>query len=283
MIHWFPGHMAKQFKLLKEKQKLFDLFIIILDSRIPLSSFNNEIYKIANNKPILFIFNKADKTDKSKLAVFVEEYAKRGKVIVTNLKSNSAYTKINSALNACFLDLKKRNEAKGKLTPSLKCVVVGVPNVGKSTFINLMAKSKVAKVGAIAGITRSEQWINCKNYLLLDTPGLLMPKIESDEVGAKLAIVGSIRQEALNQNELIQEIYKLVSQYYPGRLNNIGLEPAFDEIDILNNINEYAKKNNLLLKNGVLDTNKAINMLISYFKNMDNVIYDSQLNEEENA
>ncbi|WP_369086074.1 ribosome biogenesis GTPase YlqF [Metamycoplasma spumans] len=282
MIHWFPGHMAKEFKSLKEKQKLFDLFIIILDSRIPVSSFNPEIYKIANNKPILFIFNKSDKTDKSKLDEFIKQYEKRGKVIITNLKSKTAYNKINSALNSCFLELKKKNQAKGKLTPSLKCVVVGVPNVGKSTFINLMAKSKVAKVGAIAGITRSEQWINCKNYLLLDTPGLLMPKIENDQVGAKLAIVGSIRQEALNQNELIQEIYRLVSNYYPDRLTKINLEPAFEEIDILNNIAKYASDNNLLLKNSVLDTNKATNMLISYFKNLDNVIYDISLNEEDN-
>ncbi|WP_277872280.1 ribosome biogenesis GTPase YlqF [[Mycoplasma] falconis] len=273
--------MAKQFKLLKEKQKLFDLFIIILDSRIPLSSFNSEIYKIANQKNILFIFNKSDKTDMSRLEKFVDLYKDKGHTIITNLKSNKAYNKINQALNKAFLDLKKKNEAKGKLTPSLKCVVLGVPNVGKSTFINLMAKSKVAKVGSIAGITRSEQWIKCKNYLLLDTPGLLMPKIENDLVGAKLAIVGSVRQEAINQNELIQEIYKLVSTYYPERLISLGLQPAFEEIDILNNIQKYATDRNLLLKNNVYDTNKAINQLISYFKNMDNVIYDHL--EVENA
>ncbi|AWX69187.1 ribosome biogenesis GTPase YlqF [[Mycoplasma] anseris] len=274
MIHWFPGHMAKEFKKLKERQKLYDVFIIILDSRIPESSFNNEIYKIANNKPILFVLNKTDKTDNAKLKKFINIYKEKGVVITTNLKSNQAYKQINSALNGFYQTFKQKNDAKNKLTPPLKCVVLGVPNVGKSTFINLMAKSKVAKVGSIAGVTRAEQWINCKNYLLLDTPGLLMPKIESNEIGVRLAVVGSIRQEALNQNDLIIELYKLISSTYPEHLLEINLKPAFEEMTILENINLYAKNNNLLLKNEVLDINKAITILINYFKNLDNVIYD---------
>ncbi|WP_373435196.1 ribosome biogenesis GTPase YlqF [Metamycoplasma equirhinis] len=276
MIHWFPGHMAKQFKLLKEKQKLFDLFIILLDSRIPVSSFNNEIYKIANNKPILFVLNKSDMSDIIALKDFAKEYEKRGKVVITNLKSKLAYNQINNALNKHYQELKIKNAARGKLTPALKCVVLGVPNVGKSTLINLLAKSKVAKVGAIAGITRSEQWINCKNYLLLDTPGLLIPKIENNEVGAKLALVGSIRYESLNRNELIVELYKLMSKYYPNKLTEIGLTSAFEDEDIFENITLFARSKNLLLSAGKYDINKAISMLIIYFKNLTNVIFDKR-------
>ncbi|WP_373438108.1 ribosome biogenesis GTPase YlqF [Metamycoplasma equirhinis] len=276
MIHWFPGHMAKQFKLLKEKQKLFDLFIILLDSRIPVSSFNNEIYKIANNKPILFVLNKSDMSDIIALKDFAKEYEKRGKVVITNLKSKLAYNQINNALNKYYQELKIKNAARGKLTPALKCVVLGVPNVGKSTLINLLAKSKVAKVGAIAGITRSEQWINCKNYLLLDTPGLLIPKIENNEVGAKLALVGSIRYESLNRNELIVELYKLMSKYYPNKLTEIGLTSAFEDEDIFENITLFAGSKNLLLSAGKYDINKAISMLIIYFKNLTNVIFDKR-------
>ncbi len=276
MIHWFPGHMAKQFKLLKEKQKLFDLFIILLDSRIPVSSFNNEIYKIANNKPILFVLNKSDMSDIIALKDFAKEYEKRGKVVITNLKSKLAYNQINNALNKYYQELKIKNAARGKLTPALKCVVLGVPNVGKSTLINLLAKSKVAKVGAIAGITRSEQWINCKNYLLLDTPGLLIPKIENNEVGAKLALVGSIRYESLNRNELIVELYKLMSKYYPNKLTEIGLTSAFEDEDIFENITLFARSKNLLLNAGKYDINKAISMLIIYFKNLTNVIFDKR-------
>ncbi|AXE60704.1 ribosome biogenesis GTPase YlqF [[Mycoplasma] phocae] len=278
MIHWFPGHMAKQFKLLKEKYKIFDLFIIVLDSRIPISSFNNDIYQIANNKPILFVFNKSDKADTNKLQEFLEDYKKRGKVLVTNLKSNNAYGKINSKLNEFYLELKKKNELKGKLTPSLKCIVLGVPNVGKSTFINLMAKTKSAKVGANAGITRSEQWINCRNYLLLDTPGLLMPKLNNNETGAKLALVGSIRYEALNQNELIVELYRLVSKYYPEKLESLSLLATADETEILNNITKLAQIKNFLAKNNGFNLDKAIKFLINYFKDLDHVIFDKKEN-----
>ncbi|MGX9339454.1 ribosome biogenesis GTPase YlqF [Mycoplasma sp. 332] len=275
MIHWFPGHMAKQFRLLQEKQKLFDLFIIVMDARLPRSSFNDEIFKIINNKPVLFVFNKADKTNLEKLKPFLEDYKKRGQVVVTNLKAQNTYAKINIALNKEFLKFKAKNDQKQKLTPSLKCVVLGVPNVGKSTFINMMSKSRATKVGSIPGITRSEQWINCKNYLLLDTPGLLMPKIENNEIGAKLAIVGSIRQEAIDQNELIVSLYQLMSKYYPEKLKEINLNPTFDLEDIFANISKYAMQNNLLLKNGVYDIKKGINMLINHFKNLNNVIFDA--------
>ncbi|MDI3351545.1 ribosome biogenesis GTPase YlqF [Mycoplasmopsis arginini] len=274
MIHWFPGHMAKQFRLLQEKQKLFDLFIVVMDARLPKSSFNEEIFKIINNNPILFVFNKADKTNLAKLNPFLEKYQKRGQVVITNLKNKDGYAKINNALNKEFLKFKAKNDLKGKLTPALKCVVLGVPNVGKSTLINTMSKSKSTKVGAIAGITRSEQWINCKNYMLLDTPGLLMPKIESDETGAKLAIVGSIRQEAIDINELIVALYRLMSKYYPEKLTEIKLEPTFSEEEIFDNLAKYTQINNLLLKNGVYDIKKGINMLINYFKNLNNVIFD---------
>ncbi|ENY68761.1 GTP binding protein [Metamycoplasma auris 15026] len=274
MIHWFPGHMAKQFKLLQEKQKIFDLFIVVMDARIPRSSFNEEIFKIINNKPILFVLNKSDKGDLSKLKPFIKEYEKRGQVIITNLKNPAAYKKIDSAINQEYLKLKAKNESKGKLSPPLKCVVLGIPNVGKSTLINTMAKSKSTKVGAIPGITRSEQWINCKNYMLLDTPGLLMPKIKSNEIGAKLAIVGSIRKESIDLNELIVELYRLVSKYYPNKLQDINLDKAFLEEDIFFNINKFSEVNNLLIKNGQYDIKRGINLLINYFQNLNNVIYD---------
>ncbi|MBN4089467.1 ribosome biogenesis GTPase YlqF [Mycoplasma enhydrae] len=279
MIHWFPGHMAKQFKLLQEKQKLFDLFIVVLDARIPISSFNEEIYKIINNKPILFVINKSDKSNMNLLRPLITKYESRGQVIITNLKKHDSYHKINLALNKEYLKFKAKNDAKNKLTPPLKCVVLGVPNVGKSTLINTLSKSKSTKVGASAGVTRSEQWINCKNYMLLDTPGLLMPKIESDEIGAKLALVGSIRQEAIALNELILALYRLMTRYYPSRLQELGLDPSEEETIIFNNLNEYAKANNYLLKDGLYDTNKASVALINYFKNMNNVIFDTDKKE----
>ena len=274
MINWFPGHMAKSLRELKEKQKVFDLFIILLDARLPLTSFNPEIYKIANKKPILFIFNKADKTNKDKINAFIPQYQKMGEVILSNLKDKKSILKINSKVNNFYKLFDEKNKLKNKLTPPLKCVVLGIPNIGKSTLINALANSRVAKVGNIPGITKSEQWINCNKYLLLDTPGILMPKLSNDDVGAKLAIVDSIRIDALNINEVIVEIYKLLSKTNKWVLEKINLTPSFDEEQIFAEINQYARRNKILKAGNEIDLNKSIKLLLQYFKNIDNIIYD---------
>ena len=274
MINWFPGHMAKSLRELKEKQKVFDLFIILLDARLPLTSFNPEIYKIANKKPILFIFNKADKTNKDKINAFIPQYQKMGEVILSNLKDKKSILKINSKINNFYKLFDEKNKLKNKLTPPLKCVILGIPNIGKSTLINALANSRVAKVGNIPGITKSEQWINCNKYLLLDTPGILMPKLSSDDVGAKLAIVDSIRIDALNINEVIVEIYKLLSKTNKWVLEKINLAPSFDEEQIFAEINQYARRNKILKAGNEIDLNKSIKLLLQYFKNIDNIIYD---------
>lgn len=274
MINWFPGHMAKSLRELKEKQKVFDLFIILLDARLPLTSFNPEIYKIANKKPILFIFNKVDKTNKDKINAFIPQYQKMGEVILSNLKDKKSILKINSKINNFYKLFDEKNKLKNKLTPPLKCVVLGIPNIGKSTLINALANSRVAKVGNIPGITKSEQWINCNKYLLLDTPGILMPKLSNDDVGAKLAIVDSIRIDALNINEVIVEIYKLLSRTNKWVLEKINLAPSFDEEQIFSEINQYARRNKILKAGNEIDLNKSIKLLLQYFKNIDNIIYD---------
>lgn len=274
MINWFPGHMAKSLRELKEKQKVFDLFIILLDARLPLTSFNPEIYKIANKKPILFIFNKADKTNKDKINTFIPQYQKMGEVILSNLKDKKSILKINSKINNFYKLFDEKNKLKNKLTPPLKCVILGIPNIGKSTLINALANSRVAKVGNIPGITKSEQWINCNKYLLLDTPGILMPKLSNDDVGAKLAIVDSIRIDALNINEVIVEIYKLLSKTNKWVLEKINLAPSFDEEQIFAEINQYARRNKILKAGNEIDLNKSIKLLLQYFKNIDNIIYD---------
>ena len=274
MINWFPGHMAKSLRELKEKQKVFDLFIILLDARLPLTSFNPEIYKIANKKPILFIFNKADKTNKDKINAFIPQYQKMGEVILSNLKDKKSILKINSKINNFYKLFDEKNKLKNKLTPPLKCVILGIPNIGKSTLINALANSRVAKVGNIPGITKSEQWINCNKYLLLDTPGILMPKLSNDDVGAKLAIVDSIRIDALNINEVIVEIYKLLSRTNKWVLEKINLAPSFDEEQIFSEINQYARRNKILKAGNEIDLNKSIKLLLQYFKNIDNIIYD---------
>ena len=153
-------------------------------------------------------------------------------------------------------------------------MILGIPNIGKSTLINALANSRVAKIGNIPGITKSEQWINCNKYLLLDTPGILMPKLGNDDVGAKLAIVDSIRIDALNINEVIVEIYKLLSKTNKWVLEKINLAPSFDEEQIFAEINQYARRNKILKAGNEIDLNKSIKLLLQYFKNIDNIIYD---------
>ena len=133
---------------------------------------------------------------------------------------------------------------------------------------------KVLKVGNMPGDTKHEQWINCKNDLLLDTPGILMPKIDSDITGAKLAITNAIRIESLNLYEVIVEMYKLISNQAPYVLQKINLLPAFDEENVFIQINQYAIANNIVKQKGEIDLNKAINLLIKFFQNLDNIIYD---------
>ena len=278
MINWFPGHMAKSLRELKEKQKVFDLFIILLDARLPLTSFNPEIYKIANKKPILFIFNKADKTNKDKINAFIPQYQKMGEVILSNLKDKKSILKINSKINNIYKLFDEKNKLKNKLTPPLKCVVLGIPNIGKSTLINALANSRVAKVGNIPGITKSEQWINCNKYLLLDTPGILMPKLGNDDVGAKLAIVDSIRIDALNINEVIVEIYKLLSKTNKWVLEKINLTPSFDEEQIFAEINQYARRNKILKVGNEIDLNKSLESfsVLSYLNLLKFVVITKQ-------
>ncbi|ASI54107.1 ribosome biogenesis GTPase YlqF [Metamycoplasma hyosynoviae] len=274
MINWFPGHMAKTLRELRETHKLFDLFIIVLDARIPKSSFNLDIYKIINGKSILFIFNKIDKCDLNKLQPFLAEYKKLGKVLLTNLKSHSIYKKVNSEINFFYEQSKKKNELKNKLTPPLKCIVLGLPNVGKSTLINVLSKSSSAKVGNMAGVTKAKQWINCKNYMLQDTPGILIPKIETEEMAAKFIATTTIKTEVLNESQIVEYLYRLISSKYPERLLEINLKPVIESDAIFEEIEKYGKANNFLKQGGMVDTAKSIKVLIRYLQNLDNVLYD---------
>ena len=274
MFNWYPGHMAKTLREIKEQQKIFDLFIILLDSRIPLTSFNPELYKIINQKPILFVFTKADKVNKDKLNKYILENYKEHKSLILNLKLSDAYKKLSSKINEFYLELTKKNLVKGKLTPNIKCVVMGIPNVGKSTLINLLSRSSSTKVGNMPGVTKSRQWINCANFMLLDTPGVLMPKIENDIIGAKLAITSSIKLDGLNKKDVLFHIYRLLSNIAPNELLKLGLQPLDKDKDIYQELLKYGQNNKMLLKNNEVDINKVINKLIKHFQELNNIIYD---------
>ncbi|QJG67068.1 ribosome biogenesis GTPase YlqF [Mycoplasma phocoenae] len=277
MINWFPGHMKKTFDIIKQKEKLFDVFIIVLDSRCPISSYNYEFDKIAPNKKRIFVFTKIDMTNKNRFQELMKQYNNpKDEILALNLKNAAkSQSQLHKVIKKIYNQKNKINAAKGYKTPPLKIGVLGVPNAGKSTLINILAKSKVAKVRNEAGVTRSEQWINCNNeYMLLDTPGLLWPKFDDQSTAVKLAIIGSIKTESLDQKNLVYESYKLISQFKPDSLTKLGLVPTEDEIKIYDNIIELARKLKHLDKNKQIIINDTYKYLMNYFKNLTDIIYD---------
>ncbi|MGX9340736.1 ribosome biogenesis GTPase YlqF [Mycoplasma sp. 4044] len=276
MINWFPGHMKKAFDQIKQKEKLFDVFIIVLDARCPISSYNAEFDKISPHKKRIFAFTKIDLVDKNRFNQVVKSFNNpNDEIVFLNLKDNNkSYNVLTKVIKKIYTQ-KQQNTKKGFKVPPLKIGVLGVPNSGKSTLINILAKSKVAKVGNEAGITRSEQWVNCNNeFIVLDTPGLLWPKFDDQMQAVKLAVIGSIKKEALDLKDFCYEAYRLVSQYKPQALEALDLEASQEDEIIYNNIIQLARQKNFLDKNKQVLFTETYNFLINYFRNLKNIIYD---------
>ncbi|MGY6171969.1 ribosome biogenesis GTPase YlqF [Candidatus Mycoplasma pogonae] len=266
--------MAKAMKQIKEKQSLADLFIIVLDARAPISTYNAEFDDIVPSKPRLFVITKVDLADANKLNAITQRFnSVNSKTILVNLKKNVSKAKLLKMIQQMLEEKKQRDLKKGLLKPRLRIFVMGVPNSGKSTLINLLANSKT-KVGNMPGITRSQQWINCGEFQLLDTPGILWPKFDDQLVAIKLAIIGSISFDAIANKEFFDESYRLLSKYYPEKLTLLGLEPANNEVAIYNNLYKLCSLKNMFLNNHQPDTKKAIEWFRNYVKDLKNVTYD---------
>ncbi|UWD34128.1 ribosome biogenesis GTPase YlqF [Mesomycoplasma molare] len=266
--------MAKAIKQIKEKQVLADLFLIVLDGRAPISSYNEEFDKISPEKPRLFVITKSDMADKSKIQKILERFDNTSsKVIFVNLKDNKSKKIIFSAINSQLELKRKKDLEKGLLKPRLRVFILGVPNSGKSTLINLLANSR-AKVGDMPGVTKGQQWINAKDIQLLDTPGILWPKFEDQLIGIKLAIIGSIKPEIIPKKDFFNFGYKLLSNYYPEKIIELGLDPAEDEVEIYNNLYKLAKIKHFLIKNTQPDLEKTMQWFIIYLRKLTNVTYD---------
>lgn len=209
-IQWYPGHMTKALRMMEENIKIIDLVIEILDARIPLSSKNPDIDTLAKNKMRLIILNKADLADETANKAWVSYYEKKGvPVLLYNSKSNEKKTVlVNTIMDACREKI-ERDRKRGIINRSIKAMIVGIPNVGKSTFINNLAKRNAATVGNKPGVTKGKQWIKIgKNLDLLDTPGILWPKFEDRETGLNIGFIGSINDNILPSEELATELIK---------------------------------------------------------------------------
>ena len=265
-FQWYPGHMTKAKRQMQEDIKLIDLVIELVDARIPLSSRNPDIDELGKNKYRLILMNKADLADKKKTEKWSAYFKEKGFFVVSldARTKNSMKTITDIVMEACKEKI-ERDRKRGIKNRPVRAMVVGIPNVGKSTFINSYAGKACTKTGNKPGVTKGKQWIRLnKNVELLDTPGILWPKFEDQMVGLRLALIGSIKDEILNVDELAVELMKYLTVHYPGLLNErYEVEEAQEITDM---IYEVAKNRNCMLKGGEPDYSKAAALIIEDFR-----------------
>ena len=265
-IQWYPGHMTKARRMMQENIKLIDIVIELLDARAPLSSRNPDIDSLANNKSRLVILNKSDLADDEVNENWKKYFNDKGiNVVSINAKSGSGMKNITAVVQEACKEKIERDRKRGILNRPIRAMIVGIPNVGKSTFINSYAKKACTKVGNKPGVTKGKQWIKInKNIELLDTPGILWPKFEDDTVGKHLAFIGSINDEILQKVELTCELIDFMKMNYPGIINGrYGVDEDNSASDILS---EIAKNRGCLMKGNELDYEKAAMIVLDEFR-----------------
>ena len=219
-IQWSPGHMAKARREVTEKLKLVDIIFELVDARIPISSSNPMLKEIIQQKPRLILLNKADIADRQLTEKWIAHYAKQGlTALAVNSQAGKGMNQIIKASEEVLKEKRLRDKAKGLRPRAIKAMIIGIPNVGKSTLINRLAKRNIAKTGNMPGVTKAQQWIKVgKELELLDTPGILWPKFEDPETGYKLALTGAIKDTLLNMQDIAEFGLEFLSSHYPGRL-----------------------------------------------------------------
>ena len=265
-FQWYPGHMTKAKRMMQENIKLIDLVIELVDARVPMSSRNPDIDELGKNKARLILLNKADLAEEKQNDAWVEYFKAKGfSVVKVNSKKGGGIKSIQGVIQEACKDKIERDRKRGILNRPVRAMVVGIPNVGKSTFINALAGKACAKTGNKPGVTKGKQWIRLnKNVELLDTPGILWPKFEDQTVGLRLAFIGSIKDEILNTEELATEIIQFLKKYYVGVLaEKYAIIEADDPYQCLADI---AKSRHCLLRGNELDTAKAATLLIDDFR-----------------
>ena len=265
-VQWYPGHMTKARRQMQEDIKLIDLVIELVDARVPRSSRNPDIDELGKNKYRLILMNKADLADQEQTKKWSEYFRQKGfYVVALDARKKNSMKQITDVIMEACKEKIERDRKRGILNRPVRAMVVGIPNVGKSTFINSFAGKACAKTGNKPGVTKGKQWIRLnKNVELLDTPGILWPKFEDQEVGLRLAMIGAINDEILNTDELALELIKMLRRDYPKILEErYHLTNVEKELDILL---EIAKNRNCIGKGNELDYSKAAKLLIEEFR-----------------
>ena len=266
-IQWYPGHMTKARRAMQEDIKLIDLVIELVDARVPFSSRNPDIDKLAAGKARMVLLNKADLADEAetrKWAQMFEDMAIH--VVKIDARNKGTLKQVQAAQQEACKEKIERDRRRGILNRPIRTMVVGIPNVGKSTFINSFAGKACAKTGNKPGVTKGNQWIRLNKTLeLLDTPGILWPRFEDQQVGLHLALIGSINDQILNKDELACELISLLEKDYPQVVKDrFGIENV--EEDRVKVLEEIARSRACLMKGGELDLARASALLLDDFR-----------------
>lgn len=266
-INWFPGHMVKTRREILENLKLVDAVIEIRDARIVNSSKNPEVDKIIEGKPRLILLNKADLAEKKVTLDWIKKMSNETTIILeVNSLTGEGLNKIKPSLERLLREKLERMKAKGLLNYFIRVMVVGIPNVGKSSFINRMAKNAIAKVGDKPGVTKNKQWIKTKDSIeLLDTPGILWPKFDDEETAYNLAFTGAIKDEIMNREEVALNLIKKLSIRYKDRImERYKLESlSEDPVEVLKAI---AKKRGCIVKGGEIDYDRVTTLILDEYR-----------------
>lgn len=263
---WYPGHMTKARRMMEENIKLIDVIIELLDARIPLASRNPDIDTLGKNKFRLVLLNKSDLADERGNKLWKAYFQQQGiYVLEVNSKNGRGIKAINGAIQEVCKEKIERDRKRGILNRPVRAMVAGIPNVGKSTFINSFTGKACTKTGNKPGVTKGKQWIRLNKSLeLLDTPGILWPKFDSPEVGLKLALIGSMNDEVILVEEMAVDLIRLLTVNYSGVLaERYELQEDGEPYEILEKI---ALNRKCLLKGEQLDTKKAASLLMDDFR-----------------
>ena len=273
-LHWYPGHMTKAVRQMKEDIKLIDVVIELVDARIPISSRNPDIDSLAANKSRVIVLNKADLADDRATDEWVKHFEDKGLIAVKlNSKSGNGIKQVKEAIAKAAEAKMARDRARGILNRPVRAIVGGIPNVGKSTFINSFAGRAVTKTGNKPGVTKGKQWIRLnKQVELLDTPGILWPKFEDRKTAEHLAFIGSIRDEVIEKRELAIKFVNELEERYEGLLAKYygfeAMDKKEDKIEFsMQILSLIAEKRALVKKGGEVDTDKASVLILDDFKN----------------
>lgn len=267
MIQWYPGHMAKAIREMEEKIKLVDLVINLVDSRIPLSSINPKLKELLNTKKVLYVFTKMDKADSTMTNKWLKYFNDNiGMSIAVDARNNKSVKDIIKCVDILMKEKREKDAKRGLKMRSVRTMIVGIPNVGKSTLINTLCGKKVAQTGDKPGVTKSQQWTKINDTLdLLDTPGVLWPKFEDDKIAMNLLITGAIKDEIVSHIDVAYYFIQFLKDNYPNTLlNRYHIEYSSKVEDDLENI---SRSLNFFLGNKDVDIDKTSLYIMQEYRN----------------